>query len=302
MIKCGQGALALLILLVLTSCATPGAPRPLQFVVLGDVPYSGMEDGQLNQLFGRLRAWHYDFIVHVGDFKDGSNQRCDDAIYADRYNTFRASGVPFVLLPGDNDWTDCRRPGAGAFDPLERLAHLRQVFFTPERSLAKDLVARTHADYPELVAWRSRDVEFVALHIVGSGDNKGFGPAGDREQATRMAANLGWLAQAAERASTARALVVLFHVNPVFERPPPVFADFVTQLAAIGERLSVPLLVIHGDTHTHQIDQPVRAVNGTIVKNITRLESFGSPEVGAVHVTVEGRPAQWRFDTLKAQP
>ena len=34
-----------------------------------------------------------------------------------------------VLTPGDNEWTDCHRVAAGEYQPLERLAKLREVFY-----------------------------------------------------------------------------------------------------------------------------------------------------------------------------
>jgi len=36
---------------------------------------------------------------------------------------------PFVLTPGDNDWTDCHRLNNGAYNPLERLDAVRDIFF-----------------------------------------------------------------------------------------------------------------------------------------------------------------------------
>ena len=36
---------------------------------------------------------------------------------------------PLVHTPGDNEWTDCYRKKAGEFDPLERLAKVRAMFF-----------------------------------------------------------------------------------------------------------------------------------------------------------------------------
>ena len=38
-----------------------------------------------------------------------------------------------IYVPGDNEWTDCHRANNGGYDPLERLAFLRAMFY-PGRS------------------------------------------------------------------------------------------------------------------------------------------------------------------------
>jgi hypothetical protein len=45
--------------------------------------------------------------------------------------------VPFIFVPGDNEWTDCERLSNGAYDPLERLGKLRRLFWEDEFSLGK---------------------------------------------------------------------------------------------------------------------------------------------------------------------
>lgn len=287
------------VLALLNGCATLGegeARESVRFVVLGDAPYNGREEALFARTMTEIGQLSHDFVVHVGDIKDGSSQPCDDALYRARRAVFSESAKPFVLLAGDNDWTDCRRPGAGGYAPLERLARLREIFFAPAVNLAMPLGVTHHPGLPELMAWRVRQVEFVALHVVGSRDNQGFDADGDREQAARMAANLAWLAAAARRADTsqARALVVMFHVNPVFEMPPAVYQPLIDTLAEIARASpGRPLLIIHGDTHTYQFNQAlIDGRTGQPFPNGWRLESTGSPQVGMVTVSIEGRPAQ----------
>ena len=69
---------------------------------------------------------------------NGSNKPCDDATFAARLKTFGRSVHPFIFTPGDNDWTDCGKASMGGFDPLERLAKVRALFFpAPGRTLGK---------------------------------------------------------------------------------------------------------------------------------------------------------------------
>ena len=37
--------------------------------------------------------------------------------------------MPLLYTPGDNEWTDCHRPAAGRYNPLERLDAVRATFF-----------------------------------------------------------------------------------------------------------------------------------------------------------------------------
>ena len=58
------------------------------------------------------------------------------------------------------------------------------------------------------------------------------------------------------------------------------------------------VLLIHGDTHVYRRDQPLTDEEGGVLANFTRLETFGSPDVGWVRVvadTVKG-------DVLEIEP
>ena len=44
---------------------------------------------------------------------------CVDENYKAIYDSFQTIRHPFVLTPGDNDWTDCWPLKARAVDPLE---------------------------------------------------------------------------------------------------------------------------------------------------------------------------------------
>ena len=77
---------------------------------------------------------------------------------------------PLVYTPGDNEWTDCHRANNGAYDPLERLAHLREVFFDqPGRTLGeKQLNVEAQAGFPENVVYHRGEVTFAAANVPGS--------------------------------------------------------------------------------------------------------------------------------------
>jgi hypothetical protein len=97
--------------------------------VIGDIPYG---DAQIAQLPGRIDQINADrqvqLVDHLGDIKSGSSL-CTDEYFAMIRTQFDRFTDPLVYTPGDNEWTDCHRPNNGSYNPLERLAKVRQVFF-----------------------------------------------------------------------------------------------------------------------------------------------------------------------------
>ena len=121
---------------LLFACATLAQAEVWHVGLIGDVPYADDERRELPYLLESMARQGVDFIAHIGDFKHGKD-RCDDALFADRYQLFNASRVPFVFTPGDNEWMDCGRLSNGGYDPLERLDKLRRLFWVDNFSLGQ---------------------------------------------------------------------------------------------------------------------------------------------------------------------
>ena len=299
--------------LALAGCASrPPAPGAFRFGVTGDTPYNAREEREFLAMMGRMDAAPLEFVIHVGDFKAGGGSPCTDALYLERRAQFDASAHPFILTPGDNDWTDCRRRTNGAMDPVERLAALRRIFFASPESLGRERIATEMqsaciapviaacgcAAHPENRRWSRAGVVFATLNVPGSNDNVGFDAADDAEARCRGEANRQWLAQSVREAQApgARALVVAVQADP-WAPGTHVYDAFVRGLADAAKRLGKPVLFIHGDTHTYRLDTPFVDADGEPVGNLTRLETFGSPFVGWVEVSVDpGDPRLFAFE------
>jgi len=260
------------------------------FAVLGDLPYFAWELLRVEQMIETWNLADLAFVMHVGDIKSGKDL-CANQVYVQRKALFERSAHPFVLLPGDNDWTDCHRQSNGGFDPLERLAYFRSMFYVDEQSLGqrKLALARQSPKLPENMRWDINGVPFVTIHVTGSHNGYGIAPAMDAEYAARNRDNLSWLEAAFEAARDTRApgLVVAIHGNPRFEaargsRAREGYDDFVHALVKQARAFAKPVLFIHGDTHRYRVDRPLADV-----PNLVRLETFGSPHVGWVRVTVD---------------
>lgn len=121
--------------------------QTLEFALIGDMPYDAKQALEYKNLIKDLNDNKLAFVVHAGDYwfdgiawKDTSKgfPPCSDETFADRMKTTQTIKHPFVLTPGDNDWTDCHRAKPRAYDPLERLAKLRKMFLTLTSVSARD--------------------------------------------------------------------------------------------------------------------------------------------------------------------
>ena len=291
------------------------------FAVMGDMPYSAAEVGTTRAILEQIGSEaSIAFIVHDGDIKSGG-ETCDDARLMARRDDFDASRHPFILVPGDNEWTDCHRKSNGGYDPQERLGKLRELFTAGEESLGRRRIPLTRqgkvqpqfSAYRENVRWEFENTLVVGLNMPGGNNNWKLpkeGESGNAEFASRLAANTAWLGDSFKfaREKNLAGLMVIIQANPDFEGEEARrnghkpgwrdgYAEFRAQLAVEAKRFGRPVLIVHGDTHTLQINKPVRDGSGTLVPNITRLETFGSPFLGWVKVTVDpSSPELYKLD------
>jgi len=288
-----------------------GAGR-FEFALIGDLPYNAIEVALFRELLSTLDGMDLAFVVHDGDLKS-SAASCSDELLEERRALLDRSAHPLVFLFGDNEWTDCHKRSAGAFDPLDRLVRLRERFAAGAESLGRRrmLLERQSAAYPENLRWRKNGVRFVGLHVVGSGNNRGRSAEMDREYAARNAANLAWLAEsfALAREEAAAGVVVLFQADPRFELPPgsPARSGFEATIAALEAAVRSydrPVVLVHGDTHRFRIDHPLRdPATGRALERFTRVVTFGSPHVRWVLGTVDpADPDLFRFEPGPDRP
>jgi hypothetical protein len=285
--------------------AAPPAHGPhghgkFEFALIGDTPYSSVEG--FERVLSDINANNQiKFVLHAGDIKNGSSL-CSDELFQDRLERFQRFEAPFVLTPGDNEWTDCHRANNGAYLPLERLAKLRQTFFpVAGQTLGKKTmnVESQGGEFIENVRWSTRSVMFATLHIVGS--NNAMAPfatrtaADDAEVSRRIAAAIEWIGStyAKARAENAAGVLFLFQADPAFEAKPGSaerlgFDAVLTAMINGAMSYGRPVVFAHGDSHYYRVDKPVQ-VSGVTVPNITRVETFGSADYHWLRVVVDPR-------------
>lgn len=277
-----------------------------RFALIGDVPYSARERAELPKMLDAIAATHVDFVAHVGDIKHGA-ERCDDALFEDRHRLFDGTPMPFVLVPGDNEWTDCDRLSNGAYDPLERLARLRTLFWPDDHSLGqrKLKLERQPGAYPEHARFRLGPVLFVTLNIPGGNNNWGLTDTPRTEFQARNPVVLDWLRDsfALARREKLAGIVLLFQANPGFKflsqgYPPRGYREFLALLREETRRFPGQVVAVHGDTHMSRVDQPLRDEQGKLLANFTRVETYGYPVMGWTRGVIDSRsPTLFRFET-----
>jgi hypothetical protein len=299
-------AVAALIALTGTgSPASAGAPgsrgaAPVEVALIADTPYG---DAQRRQFPALVRDINADpqvrMVLHAGDVKNGSST-CDDARFADLAALYGTFADPFVLTPGDNEWTDCHRAAAGRFLPTERLEAVRRVFYPePGRTLGRrttSVVTQAqdpeHAAYVENVRFTLSRVTVATVHVVGSeNDLEPWSQlvGGDRpalrlaEFTARQAAALDWIDAAFHEAEAtgAAGVLLMMQAEPLAS---PGFQAVRDRIVTRSRAFERPVLLVHGDEHRYE-QEPAYAG----VPNLTRLETFGDTAVDWLRLTIDPR-------------
>lgn len=283
-----------------------GAKNPLTLAVIGDTPYGAEQIEQFPTLVEDINDDpKVRLVVHVGDVKDGSSPCTDERLELSRdlYETFKD---PFVLTPGDNEWTDCHRPAAGGFLPTERLEAVRDIFYPrPGRALGgRPMHVLTQAEEPGFGAfvenqlWMRSQVVFSTVHVVGSNNGLApwFGGAETEQQRelrlqeyrSRLAADLAWLDRtfATAQRRGARGVVVAMQAN-TFVGSRQGFEEINARISELARGFAGPVLLLQGDTHEYLVDQPLPEA-----PNVTRIVVEGETAEEWLRLRIDPRTEQ----------
>jgi hypothetical protein len=310
-------------LLLLGGCASTPAPSAsnYSFGLWGDMPYKRADDNKkLPAVLESINKSDIAFSIYDGDIKDGSS-KCTDDIYTDALMMFNSMAKPVVYVPGDNEWTDCHRTNNGGYDGLERLLHLRRVMYPTLNSLGQTTMPLEHQGkatgdkFIENVRFSRGPVVFVGLNVPGSNNNvimsaKECGnksvrkqeqcDASNSEYLERDTANIAWLDSTFRLAKDngAKGVVIVVQADVGFDWPEteavdeslmPEFSGYRNFMAAVirqTEQFAGQVLFVHGDTHFFKVDKPLYAPT-RLLPNFARLQTFGSPSLHWVKVTVD---------------
>ena len=298
--KIFQIKITILLCTLLWACAS--LAQSFKFVALGDMPYKLPEDFvRFERLIGEINRLNPKFSIFIGDTKSGSTPCSDEynVLIKNYFNQFKA---PLIYSIGDNEWTDCHRPLAGSYDPLERLQNIRKTFFPSRMSLGKTPLQLTrqsdvdqqYSKFVENSFWVVNNYLFVNLHIPGSNNNFERDDSAIQEYYERNRANLSWIDNAFTLASSKKYAGIIFSYQAdMFYKPSQAteadsgYRDTLKALSKQAQEFRKPVLLIHGDSHRLIIDQPLRTVNQKyILENVLRVQVMGAEQVQAIEIEV----------------
>jgi len=277
--------------------------------LFGDMPYNALGKAQYPALLSDLNHSHLAFSVFDGDLKAGGDGPCSDSLYTTALDNFNSLDRPLIVVPGDNDWTDCwGRYGPGTLpysDPEERLNFERVLFFSTDHSLGRQtlrLTRQTADGYPENVRWKLGPVVYLGLNVQGSNDNypyheteagTGVPVRSDAEiqrqrdeEKARKAADIRWLHEGFEYADRihAKGVMIVWQADLNFNNEQHLtnphdydaFADYIDALRNETEAFTGQVALVHGDSHYFKMDKPLNRTTGDgVLANFTRVETFG---------------------------
>lgn len=236
------------VLIPVANAARPAqAATTFSFALIGDLPYTTADAANFPPLAADINNdIDVSFVAHTGDTK-GGDLACTDATMQGRFDMFETFEDAFWFTPGDNDWSDCGFP-TPAFDPDERLAFLRNLFY-PTPGMTTGSSPRSvdfQSGYVENTKFTQDCVTFGAIHVLWRAPLSGtYTPDELAKIAARNAANVAWVDSVFDtaEAQSSEAVLLLMQADPT---NPPVLSDKIIERASdFGKQV----VIAHGDGH-----------------------------------------------------
>jgi hypothetical protein len=273
----------------------------------GDMPYGTAGLAAMPGVLASINSQELKFTVFDGDTKSGSSL-CDDAQYTQIKSIFDQVKWATVYTPGDNEWTDCDRLAAGSFNPNDKLAQIRQMFFSDSKSQGQDRldVTQQSAQFPENARWEHDGVTYITVDIPGTDNNYPQFNGGlpidadgaltsvshrpqngdEKEYTARNAANLAWLdagfAFAKQQGSKGIMIIQQADMFAATTTDPTAhYAETRTKLASLTSSFAGQVALVNGDDHTYLVDNPLN------LPNFTRLITDGNDKHGWVRADID---------------
>jgi hypothetical protein len=299
--------------------STPNAEcKTFSFAALGDTAYTaGFERELLELITGTLNQEQTRFVVHVGDFQADPRVAANfpDFLVATTAAQLQrprdilfSINKPFILTPGDNDWSDTVSAPVNNPDPIGTLNAVRTLFYSTSNVAFPFNVVSQPDEFPEFFEYienrrweiarppraesarhvASCQIVFATVHTI-SDDNGLTHPsqAVRDESARRILANQAWLERAFDVAAARRARgVVIFTQAAInFTNPSAGFKPMIDLLQAKAAAFdpALQILLIYGDSHAFVVNKPFRG--DTIVAPTSGVTRFRQREnVTAIQV------------------
>ncbi len=289
--------------------------QAFSIIAFGDMPYVLPQDyARFENVIKTINDQKPAFSVNVGDFK-ASSTPCSEEVFTKILNYYQQFDQPMIYTPGDNEWTDCTKKDAGAYDAEERLMLLRKMFFKDQNSFGKQkLTLSSQSKNPDFVNyvennyWFYHSVAFATMNIVGSNNN--FLPTsknGNKEFFEREKANLAWMEETFKKAKENNAKAVVFVIQADMYlgnkdlKEASGFIQIKKKLAELSADFKKPVLLINGDSHDFIIEKPIVEDQKTkkCLENFTRLQVPGESNMHVTKIYINpNAPSVFMFEEI----
>ena len=235
----------------------PASGNAFEIGVIGDTGYQSVEVEALEDTVADMNRLGMTFGLHAGDIWGGGTS-CSDSKYRQMHEIFNDLDQAFVYVPGDNEWKDCTTSTSG------RLSFLRNLFFPNSDSLGRSPISLARqSGQPENARWEHEGIVFATMNEPGSSGASG----------TMKDNNVKWLNSAFDEAEriNAAGVLIMWQDNPFR----PSGGALYRVLQDRTEQFGRPVTLVHGDTHSYQVDHPWSDLD-----HFTRVETFGGNDDG----------------------
>jgi hypothetical protein len=173
------------------------AETTFQFSVIGHSFKSSADEALLKRAIAEATQANPAFVVATGI--KASSEPCSDRLYAQRYALLNESPQPLVVSLAGSDWSECLN-SAGRSSAVERLNHLRDLFFPDGSSLGARRLAVTRLSgtakfrsYAENAHWEYGQVLFATINLPAKNNHFRAEAGRNSEYEDRLVANRAWL-------------------------------------------------------------------------------------------------------------
>lgn len=245
----------LYLILFISSSSIVFSQEKFKIAVVGDTPYKSKDWKILKAKFQQLEDSGYNLLVHVGDIKRGVLP-CFRRRYRRVSKLLNFSTVPYLIIPGDNEYNDCYCRGPKRALKLWRNNTLSTDFdnqFNISRS----------SQLPENFSFVKDSVLLIGINNVGGRIHDSI------EWKERTLHNIAWVkSQTSE--NTFKSIVFFSHASPRKEFG---LYDYLKQFSLSANH---PVWFVQGDIHSYSIKENWNKTKMTrvVVDNGNEIDLF----------------------------
>lgn len=226
-----------------------------KIAIVGDTPYKRSDWKNLEPKFEHLKDSNYNLLIHVGDIKRGVLP-CFKRRYKRMSKLLKHSSVPYLIIPGDNEYNDCYCRG-----PKRALKLWRKYTLN---TTSDSILNISRSEYlPENFSFIKDSTLFIGINNVGGRIHD------TAEWIKRTEENIKWI-ESRIILNQPKSLIIFSHASPKND------FDLFERLSFLNQYHALPMWFIQGDIHTysHTKNWKNTGITRIVVDNGNELPMF----------------------------